>query len=70
VVGHLKQYRWIDSDGKQHSKIGIVADHVEFRTEPAKKDEEENPDYMNEYIQEETIPFDEIEKSRQQRAGK
>jgi single-strand DNA-binding protein len=39
VVGRLKQDRWTGSDGKQHSKIAIVAEHVEFRPE-FKKDEE------------------------------
>jgi single-strand DNA-binding protein len=33
VVGRLKQDRWVGSDGKQHSKISIVAEHVEFRPE-------------------------------------
>ena len=33
VVGRLKQDRWNDSDGKQRSKISIVAEHVEFRPE-------------------------------------
>jgi single-strand DNA-binding protein len=31
VVGRLKQNRWTGADGKQHSKIAIVAEHVEFR---------------------------------------
>ncbi|MDR2803961.1 MAG: single-stranded DNA-binding protein [Treponema sp.] len=31
VVGRLKQDRWNDSDGKTHSKISIVAEHIEFR---------------------------------------
>jgi single-strand DNA-binding protein len=31
VVGRLKQDRWNGSDGKQHSKVSIVAEHVEFR---------------------------------------
>jgi single-strand DNA-binding protein len=31
VVGRLKQERWNGSDGKSHSKITIVAEHVEFR---------------------------------------
>jgi single-strand DNA-binding protein len=39
VVGRLKQDRWTGTDGKQHSKIAIVAEHVEFRPE-FKKDEE------------------------------
>jgi single-strand DNA-binding protein len=33
VVGRLKQERWNGSDGKAHSKIAIVAEHVEFRPE-------------------------------------
>jgi single-strand DNA-binding protein len=33
VVGRLKQERWSGSDGKPHSKIAIVAEHVEFRPE-------------------------------------
>jgi len=31
VVGRLKQNRWNDPDGKQHSRVTIVAEHVEFR---------------------------------------
>ncbi|MDR0321104.1 MAG: single-stranded DNA-binding protein [Treponema sp.] len=33
VVGRLKQDRWNGPDGKMHSKVSIVADHVEFRPE-------------------------------------
>jgi single-strand DNA-binding protein len=33
VVGRLKQDRWSDSDGKQRSRVTIVAEHVEFRPE-------------------------------------
>jgi single-strand DNA-binding protein len=33
IVGRLKQDRWSDSDGKAHSRIAIVAEHVEFRTD-------------------------------------
>jgi single-strand DNA-binding protein len=39
VVGHLKQDRWMGSDGRNHSRVTIVAEHVEFRSE-FKKDEE------------------------------
>jgi single-strand DNA-binding protein len=39
VVGRLRQDRWTDTDGNPHSKIRIVAEHVEFRPE-FKKDEE------------------------------
>ncbi|MDR2807801.1 MAG: single-stranded DNA-binding protein [Spirochaetaceae bacterium] len=31
VVGRLKQERWNDAGGKTHSKIIIVAEHVEFK---------------------------------------
>ncbi|MDR2660404.1 MAG: single-stranded DNA-binding protein [Spirochaetaceae bacterium] len=31
VVGRLKQDRWNDNDGKPHSRISIVAEHIEFR---------------------------------------
>ena len=33
VVGRLKQERWNDHEGKQRSKVTIVAEHVEFRPE-------------------------------------
>jgi single-strand DNA-binding protein len=33
IVGRLKQDRWNGPDGKQRSRITIVAEHVEFRPE-------------------------------------
>ena len=33
VVGRLKQERWNDQEGKQRSRVTIVAEHVEFRPE-------------------------------------
>ncbi|MDR0374320.1 MAG: single-stranded DNA-binding protein [Treponema sp.] len=39
VVGRLKQDRWNGPDGKSHSKVSIIAEHVEFRPD-FKKDEE------------------------------
>jgi single-strand DNA-binding protein len=33
VVGRLKQDRWNGADGKQRSRVSIVAEHVEFRPE-------------------------------------
>jgi len=33
VVGRLKEDRWTGNDGKPHSRISIVAEHVEFRPE-------------------------------------
>ena len=38
VVGRLKQDRWTDNDGKPHSKVMIVAEHVEFRPDFKKGD--------------------------------
>ncbi len=31
VVGRLKQDRWVGADGKNYSKIKVVAEHVEFK---------------------------------------
>jgi single-strand DNA-binding protein len=31
VVGRLRQDRWKDADGKAHSRIVIVAEHIEFQ---------------------------------------
>ena len=31
VVGRLKQDRWNNADGKQKSKVVIVAEHIEFK---------------------------------------
>jgi single-strand DNA-binding protein len=31
VVGRLKQDRWTDAEGKQKSRVKIVAEHVEFK---------------------------------------
>jgi single-strand DNA-binding protein len=41
VVGRLKQERWNGTDGKTHSKVVIVAEHVEFRPEFKKEKAEE-----------------------------
>ena len=35
VVGRLKQDRWNDAEGKLHSRVKIIAEHVEFRGAPA-----------------------------------
>jgi single-strand DNA-binding protein len=42
VVGRLKQDRWEGSDGKPHSRVTIVAEHVEFRPEFKKEGAELN----------------------------
>jgi single-strand DNA-binding protein len=38
VVGRLKQDRWPGQDGKNHSRVMIVAEHVEFRPEFRKEE--------------------------------
>ena len=38
VVGRLKQDRWTDPDGKPHSRVEIVAEHVEFKPQLKKQD--------------------------------
>ena len=38
VVGRLKQDRWTDADGKPHSRVSIVAEHVEFKPQFKKQD--------------------------------
>jgi single-strand DNA-binding protein len=39
IVGRLKQDRWNGADGKIHSKVTIVAEHVEFRPGLRKENE-------------------------------
>jgi len=42
IIGRLKQDRWNDPDGKSHSKVHIIAEHVVFKPEfkGKKKDEQ------------------------------
>ena len=47
VVGRLKQERWNGSDGKAHSKVSIVAEHVEFRPDFKKAETAETEDAEN-----------------------
>ena len=39
VVGRLKQERW-EQDGKKFSKIVVIAEHIEFKPTPKKKEAE------------------------------
>ena len=41
VVGRLKQDRWTGNDGKNHVKVAIVAEHVEYRSDFKKTDTSE-----------------------------
>lgn len=48
IVGRLKQDRWADKEGLKHSKVKIVAEHVEFKPifKEAQKDKsQENMEY-------------------------
>jgi single-strand DNA-binding protein len=38
-VGRLKQDRWTGTDGKNHAKVAIVAEHVEYRPDFRKNSE-------------------------------
>ena len=31
IVGRLKQNRWKDDDGKSHSKVKIIAEHIDYK---------------------------------------
>jgi single-strand DNA-binding protein len=44
VVGRLRQDRWQSADGKNHARFLIVAEHIEFRPEFIKEDDEHNED--------------------------
>ena len=53
VVGRLKQDRWNDGEGKQHNKVKIVAEHVEFKPH-LKNDDRGEPESQDRVRQEET----------------
>ena len=38
MVGRLKQDRWTDPEGKTHSRVHIIAEHVEFKPQVKKGD--------------------------------
>ena len=38
VVGRLRQDRWTDQEGTLHSRVSIVAEHVEFKPQFKKQD--------------------------------
>ena len=42
IVGRLRQDRWTDGEGKNHSRVKIVGEHVEFRPQPRKQPELES----------------------------
>ena len=56
VVGRLKQERWTDKDGKAKSKVVIVAEHVEFRSDMRKNNQaDEETDIAKSTQEEEAV---------------
>jgi len=43
VVGRLKQDRWAGSDGLPHSRVKVIAEHVEIK--PQKKPQSQGEDF-------------------------
>ena len=31
IVGRIKQKRWNDEEGKEHSRVVVIAEHIEFK---------------------------------------
>ena len=48
VVGRLKQDRWADPEGKNHSKVHVIAEHVEFKPRFKNKPEDQDQEYDRE----------------------
>lgn len=40
VVGRLKQNRWTDDNGKNHSQIVVIGEHVEFKPKPKSQEQQ------------------------------
>jgi len=55
IVGRLKQDRWISASGENHSRIVIVAEHVEFRRIMKKDDPELELETQEETAQVEAV---------------
>lgn len=62
VVGRLKQNRWKDSEGKNFSKVFVVAEHLEYKPN-FKKDDEKKKDDGNADIPDQTVPVEEKEET-------
>ncbi len=50
IVGRLKQDRWADQEGKNHERIKIVAEHVEFKPVFSKKEPDKEPEEEEEAV--------------------
>ena len=63
VVGRLKQDRWTGNDGKNHSRVAIVAEHVEYRADFKKPDESASDAGI---LAEEAVPVEDTELNGEQ----
>jgi single-strand DNA-binding protein len=63
VVGRLKQDRWTGTDGKQHSRVTIVAEHVEFRPESKKESQDDDVGQTEEIEEVDTEESTEVEET-------
>lgn len=57
MVGRIKQNRWTGSDGKNYSRINIIAEHIEFITQ---KKNEPSEDVIPEHIANEVEVKEEV----------
>lgn len=57
MVGRIKQNRWTGSDGKNYSRINIIADHIEFISQ---KKNETSEDLIPEHIANEVEVKEEV----------
>ena len=69
VVGRLKQGRWTDNSGKNHSKITIIAEHVEMKP-VFQKEEKPNIDGKIDPMQDSSSIFEENESDEEDYAVK
>lgn len=57
VVGRLKQKTWKDEDGKSHSKVFVIAEHIEYKPKSLTQNEEKTE--TEEVIEEQTPVMEE-----------
>jgi len=59
VVGRLKQDVWKDADGKQQSKVYVVAEHIEYKPVFQKDSAESEKKEAVVVKEKETVPVEE-----------
>ena len=60
VVGRLKQGRWTDTAGKNHSKVTVIAEHVEMKP-IFQKEEKDEGDENESSLKNSAAIFEEVE---------